>query len=67
MMGGDGGSIDGRPHRPVARGAATRISPLSVEVALENVVLFVVRCSMFVVRVALRAMQDDVYFVAFLA
>ena len=45
MIGGGGGSIDGRPHRPVARGAAARISPLSVEVALENIVLFVVRCS----------------------
>jgi len=50
MIGGGGGSIDGRPHRPVARGAAARISPLSVEVALENIVLFVVRCSLFASR-----------------
>ena len=45
MIGGGGGSIDGRPHRPVARGAVERILPLSVEVALENIVLSIVRCS----------------------
>ena len=58
MIGGGGGSIDGRPHRPVARGAAARISPLSVEVALENIVLSVV-------RVSLQTMQEDVQFVTF--
>ena len=42
MMGGGGGSIDGRSCRPVARGDAARILPLSVAVALKNILLFVV-------------------------
>ena len=59
MMGGGGGSIDGRPHRPVARGPTARILPLSKS---HSKILYY---PSFVVRVALRAVQEDVHFIAF--
>ena len=64
---------DGRRRRihrrasasPSSKGGCCADIAIVVEVALENMVLFV--CSLFVVRVALRAVQEDVHFVGFLA